>query len=294
MTWEPVDESKYSAVEGSDPSVIFKRKTPETVSTQRRYKIICTGWDCAGWIEQTLASIEMQDLENWDVCIVDDATEDPRQAEIIRNWCDSRDDRWHYIINNKRHYAMHNQVMAIKELNPNPQDVIVWLDLDGDQFAHSKVLNRLEYEYDTGARLTYGQFRPVPDPGPSCHRAQPYPDDVRRTSNYRFYTRWVYCGFNHLRTMEYSIFSQIPEDQFKWPDGRWYEGGNDYVVMMPGLELSMGRDRFVDEVLVLYNHDNPNADYLVNSKKTSAVVLDALARPNILDVLGLTFDGELF
>jgi len=37
-------------------------------------------------------------------------------------------------------FAVRNQVEAIDNMNPADDDIIVWLDVDGDRFAHQEFL----------------------------------------------------------------------------------------------------------------------------------------------------------
>lgn len=222
-------------------------------------------------------SIEEQSVQDYDVLIVDDASTDPRQAKVIQSWCDSRDERWQYVIQNERQFAPRNQFWGINILNPKDDDVIVWLDLDGDRFAHSNVLAHLIDAYADDTLLTYGSYRPIPDMGTST-MATPFPDDVVLLNTYRKETLRA-CHFNHLRTMKGELFRSIPAAQFKWPGGGWYEGGTDYVFMVAGLERAGGRYKYLPEVLCLYNHANPLADNIVHPQEASACVINFLSRP---------------
>lgn len=119
-----------------------------------RFKVVSVGWQCAQWLEATLQSIEDQSLDNWDVWIAYDPSQDDG-AQKIQDWCDSRDDRWSYTINDVRKFAVRNQYESIRNLNPSDEDVVVFLDLDGDRFANVGVLERLAKEYSDGTLLTH-------------------------------------------------------------------------------------------------------------------------------------------
>lgn len=244
-----------------------------------RFKIVTVGWNCVEYIERTLRSIEFQTVADYDVMVVDDATADPRQAELIRSWCDARDDRWNFVINTERRNAVRNQHDAIRALDPADDDVIVWLDLDGDQFAHRRVLERVAAAYDDGQTLlTYGSYRPVPDMGTSTG-VTPFPADVVAANAYRAETLAGTCHFNHLRTMKGVIFRHIPPAHFRWPGtDRWYAAGTDYIFMIAGLELAGGRYECIDEVLCLYNHANPYADNLAHPDESAACTQNYLRR----------------
>lgn len=225
-----------------------------------RFKICSVGWNCEQFIGRTLASVANQSLDNWDMAVIYDKSDD-NGAEIIRYWCSQDSERRRYRINDEHLYAVRNQNEAIYELlQPEDDDVIVFLDLDGDQLANTKVLERLAYYYSNPeVLLTYGQYRPVPDIGDYVG-ARPWPAEVVRNRSYRDYILRQGPCFNHLRTVKAEIFKAIPEDQFKWANGNWYKGATDYVTMIPALELADGRYKFIEEILVDYNHANPFAD----------------------------------
>ena len=240
-----------------------------------RFKIISVGWSCAQFMERTMASIEKQTLDNWDVGIAYDPSDD-KGADIIRAWCDQDPERRKYQINTERRYAAHNQYDMIRAWEPEDDDVLVFLDLDGDQLSHEFVLERLTEAYAEGNFVTYGQYRPIPDQGTST-LATRYPPQVEATNAYRRHTGAYGCCFNHLRTMSARVFKAMPEDNFKYADGSaWYDGGTDYVFMLAALELSGGRYKCFDEVLLDYNHANPLADNIYHPYNNT--VADFLAR----------------
>lgn len=246
------------------------------------FKIVSTGWNCGPWLEQTLRSVEQQSVDNWDIWIVYDPSDDG--ANRIRDWCDQRDERWHYTINDTRQFAPRNQWEAVQRLAPEDDDIVIWLDLDGDRLAHKYVLRVLGDYYNSRAAplVTYGSYRAVPDQGTSP-KAEPFPADIVANNAYRHQMLTGVCCFNHLRTMKGRVVKAIPEDQFKFAGGeqagQWYTTAGDYVFMAAALELAGGRYTVIPDVLLLYNHDNPYADYLMNSIASFATTNDYLRRP---------------
>lgn len=241
-----------------------------------RFKIVSVGWTCAQFLQRTLVSIENQSRDDWDAWITYDPSDD-NGGELIKAWCDKRDDRWNYTLNDIQQFAVQNQYETICRLEPDDDDIIVFLDLDGDQLAHPDVLERLAEHYSDGTLLTYGSYEPVPFAA-SCPPAIPFPDKVIRDSSYRSHMLTGACCFNHLRTMSGAVFNRIPEDQFRWPKGDWYHAGTDYVFMVAGLELAGGRHKHIPEVLCLYNNANPRADYLTHPADADACVQNYLRR----------------
>lgn len=256
------------------------------------FKIVCSGWECTDWIEQTLRSVEQQAAQNWDVWITYDPSEDDG-AHRIKEWCNARVGRWHYTINTERKFAIRNQHEAIASLAPADDDIVVFLDLDGDMLAHPHVLDRLAEAYAGGALVTYGQYRPIPNPG-TCTFASPYPSAVVARNSYR--AHHLHGGgthFNHLRSMAGRVVKAIPEEMFKWPTsgfadlpsgrftweaGDWYQGSTDYVFMLNALELAGGRYEFIPDVLLIYNHANPRADNKTHPHEAHVCLLNFFAR----------------
>lgn len=250
------------------------------------FRIVSTGWECADWLGQTLASVEAQSTDDWTIQVVYDPSADDGAARI-REWCDARDARWRYSLPAERRFAVRNQYDAVQLLAPADDDIVVFLDLDGDRLAHRDVLAHLgEYYRSSNALVTYGSYQPVPDPG-TCAPAIPFPEGVVRTGAYRRQMMTGVCCFNHLRTMRGSIAKAIPVEQFRFVEGphagEWYTTAGDYVFMACALELAQGRYRCIDETLLLYNHANVHADYLTNSLASVAAMNDFLRRPPLGD-----------
>ncbi len=214
-------------------------------------------------MEKTLSSIEAQTLTNWDIGIVYDPSSD-NGAEIIANWCAQDPEHRICQINQEQKFGPRNQYEIIQQLNIQDDDIVIFLDLDGDQLATPDVLEKLKAAYDEGYLVTYGQFRAVPDYGTSG-KAVPYPQHVIDNNNYReFILSGGGCCFNHLRTISGKVVKAIPVTNFQWPDGQWYLTAQDYLFMVAAIELTGGNYKCFDEVLLNYNHDNPLADNKVH------------------------------
>jgi hypothetical protein len=247
------------------------------------FKIISTGWNCGDFAELTLRSVEMQDRYDFEILAVVDPDPSNQTAEIVQNWVRKHnalgDSRWSCQINDEQRFAPRNQYEGIKALEPEDEDIIVFLDLDGDQLAQPYTLQRLADYYADSTLVTYGTYQPVPDLG-LCQPAEPFPDHVVRTNSYRSH---ILNGgktcFNHLRTMKGKVFKAIPEEYFKWTDGSWYKAGTDYTFMMAALELAGGRYKCIMETMVIYNNANPHADNIEHPQETGRCVIDSLSKP---------------
>lgn len=231
------------------------------------------------WIKGTLDSISEQDYDHYTVCVVDDASTDEGQADFIEAYCKSQG--WEYILREKHVGAMGNQVAAINRICLYDDDVIVIVDGD-DRLASNDVLSYLSHVYSKGTvDMTYGSYIPDP-PSPTCPMPRAYPQEVVAAGNYRTWTRKHGIIFNHLRTFKYGLFKQMNEDvDFKWPDGKWFEACADTAIMIPALELSGGRHRYISKKLYIYNSENPISDWRKRAdtiNKTHEYILGTLKR----------------
>lgn len=242
------------------------------------FKIISCGWQCAQFLEQTLQSVYDQTVKDWQCAIIYDKSDD-NGADLIMKFCDTHPGRWTGRFNEQQNYAAHNQWEALQILSPTDDDIVIWLDLDGDMLAHPSVLDNLLTAYSDGTPLlTYGSYQAVPEP-PEPPRILPYPDDVVASNSYRQDALYNGPRFNHLRTMKGRIANNIPEDLFKWPDGSWYMSGQDYIFMLSGLELAGGRYKVLPEILHIYNDANPLADNKVHGQETHRCDVDFMSKP---------------
>ena len=247
------------------------------------FKIVSVGWQCAQFLERTLLTVSAQTRGDFEIMITYDPSTDDG-AQMILDWCAERDERWRYQINGSQHWAVRNQYEAIIDLDPADDDIIVFLDLDGDQLAHPEVLERLAEAYSDGTLLTYGNNQ--------HSKAVPYPAEVVRGRTYRQHILdGRGCCFNHVRCMKGKVFRAIPPNYFKWSSssprhGEWLPAGTDYVFMVSGLELVNGRYKCLEETLLIYNAENPLADNVTHPGDTHLAVMDFLNRPPLAPMEG--------
>lgn len=215
---------------------------------------------------KTLRSVESQQNPNWLMHIVDDGSSREQQMKI-RRWVTDKatrgDFRWGYTIHDENRGAVRNQYEGVRAMNPEDDDVIVFLDLDGDQLAHPKVLDRLEEYYSDDTLVTYGSYRPVPDPGGPVP-VHPYPPNVVAEGSYRKYTQTHGTRYNHLRTAKWKVLKEIPQSYFMFSPEEWIFSPTDLIVMMGCLELAGGRYKCIQETLLLYNAEQPHPDHTRN------------------------------
>lgn len=212
-------------------------------------------------LERSLYSIGTQTDSNFGVLIGDDHSDDPKVAEVLDSLGDSGlPPNWSVHRRPERLSVVGNQATLIRSVPMAPEDVLVFLDGD-DRFAHPEVLSRLREVYsDPHVDLTYGSYQADP-PNDGCLPARPIPTEVCAVRG--GYRKWYAANgtaWNHLRTFRRRIFDAIP-DSYMRVNGQWLEGGADYALMTPALELAGGRHRFIPETLALYTSDRPDAEW---------------------------------
>lgn len=253
------------------------------------FKIICAGWNCARFVTDTLESIDMQGRRDFEVMITYEGDANDPGFDIISDWINSKNrmsfaTRWekqgHYhsvfrVGQENFLYGTKARYDAIQMLNPNDEDVIIWLNIDGDRFAHWRVLDRVWDAYADGfPLLTYGNFETVPRIAAPLF-ALPYDNAIIANRSFRS------APFRaaDLRTMKYKVFKEIPIDQFQWNSyssigNGWYTKIDDMTSMIPALELVGIRHRYIEEVLMHYNTLNPYSGTQIAPEETHACDVD--------------------
>jgi glycosyltransferase involved in cell wall biosynthesis len=224
-----------------------------------RYKIVVAAYNSPQYITRCLKSIENQTMQNIDVCVGDDASESDKQKKIIKDFCERNN--WKFIFNEKRLGVLHNQYNIIQELEPNDEDVLVWVD--GDDALHSnKSIEKLNSYYEKfDVRLTYGNYRSVPY-SKTCPMPREYPERTIKENSYRKDVYTVGVLYNHLRTVKYDLFKRLdPKTDFQYDNGEWFKVCADPAVMIPCLEMAGPRHMFIKEVLYDYTSDNSISEW---------------------------------
>jgi glycosyltransferase involved in cell wall biosynthesis len=216
-------------------------------------------------LSRCLQMLDAQDDEDFHVVIADDASEDSGVDAVLTNYLDREHfDNWTVLRNETRLRTLHNQVQAIRSVEMNPEDVIVFCDGD-DRLARHDTLSTLRGYYTDDVDLTYGSYEPDP-PSETCPSIELIPYDVcAKRGGYRQWARSHGTRWNHLRTFRRRIFDAIPESYFIH-DGEWLTACPDHALMTPALELAGGRHRMIPETMLIYTSDRPDAEWRVDAE----------------------------
>lgn len=226
-----------------------------------RAKVIVTGRDCLNLTIQCLTSIAGQDGVGFDVCVVDDDSEDEECPKVVERICNRRG--WSYILNHDRRYALYNQVAAIRLLGGDPEDPLIFVDRD-DRFAHNHAVRDIvaDYQRDWQRIAVAGSF--ICDPvSPTSAPAVGFPFDAWRHP--RSVRGWMQdCGagaFSHPRSFRRICFDRMTE--LDWThDGKWFTTSADVALTIPAMEMAGPHGTYVSsEVRLVYTADQPWSDW---------------------------------
>lgn len=237
--------------------------------------VIVPFYNCMGWIDRCLRTLQDQTHPKFQVVVIDDASNDGSSwyAEGI-----CKELGWAYYYNEKNMKCPYNLWYAIGKTGAAPGDVIFLLDGD-DYLPHERVLSRFAEVYgEADVWMTYGQYMSDP-PDYGCTPAVPPPYEAVMYRSYRK----VNCFFNHPITFRKFLFDAIPVEEFKDNDGNWFQAGYDRTLIYPLMELATPYPwnkvndneadhwRFLNEINYVYNSENPNSDWRVMAKETLLV-----------------------
>lgn len=247
-------------------------------------KIIIPSYNSVKWLRKTLDSVKRQAYRNYDVCVIDDASTQEGQKEIISEYTAKHG--WKAIFRKKNHGALANIVDGIKYLSPQDEDII--LLLDGDDWLYDKsVFSKIAKAYcEEPITMTYGQF--ITYPRWQLGLCTPLSAEVLLKKNFRE----VPFAFSHLRTFKYKVWKEIQEKDLKDASGNYFKTAWDLAIMYPLLEMTGGEScKFINDILYVYNMDNPlndciahaqlqaNTAHYIRSKKPYGRVFDTKCIP---------------
>jgi len=217
------------------------------------FSITINTYNHEDWIENCLLSCLEQDYDNFEVIVIDDISTD-RTFEICQQVQKRFPERLRAIQNKEKIYS---QVRNILELTKISKEGSIVISIDGDDcLKHNQVLNKLNSVYNSGeVWMTYGRYEEYPYNDVSASYYE-YPRNVVEGNLFREY-RWM---ASHLRSYRRELFLKIKEEDFKLPDGEWLDVTGDQAFMLPMLEMSKERSRFIPDILYVYNVANPNRD----------------------------------
>ncbi len=215
-----------------------------------KYHIISPFYNAESFLERCISSLKRQKYDNFNCILVDDISTD--NSYNVAKQAISDDNRFKLIKNDEKSYALKNISDAIDISGADDDDVIILLDGD-DWFASGLTLGHLNTHYeDSECWMTYGSYVMHPygvkGPEPSA-----YPQDVIDNNTYRK-DAW---RASHLRTFRKKIWDKINKEDLQDSGGNFYKMAYDQAIMLPLIEMSGDRSKYLESVLHVYNKENP-------------------------------------
>jgi len=231
-----------------------------TQASDTHFAVVVPSYNNELWVQQNLQSLATQDYSNWSLYYINDCSTDQtgkRAEELVKEL--HLKSKTTLIHNTERHGALANIYNTVQQCKPH--DVIVLLDGD-DRLAHSTVLSHLAHVYaDSTVWMTYGSFVCDP-PGGTKTTCESIPEKVARKNRFRKHS-WV---TSHLRTFYAKLFHLIKKEDLLW-EGEFFPTTWDLAIMFPLLEMaSHGHYKYIQEVLYVYNTQNPLMDRKIHGK----------------------------
>ncbi len=240
-----------------------------------QFKIIIPSWNSIAYLPRTIASIEAQTYRNFQVCLIDDHSALKEQRDLIVKTCEH--DHWDYILHDTNLGPLAGIIEAVKLLKCQDPDVI--LIVDGDDWLYSaNALAKLNQVYsENDVYLTWGSFETYP-PG---DRLMNYAAAVEPTIIHQKLYRLVTDVFGHPRTFKYRLFREIKDEDLRDPNtGQYFRVSGDKALLYPMLEMAGDKVMFINEVLYVYNIDNPLNDFKINRPEQIEATAYLRSRPS--------------
>ena len=228
------------------------------------FKIVIPMYNVEDWVETTIESVMQQNYKNFQCVIIDDISTDS-SYEIVSRLI-AQDDRFSIVKNEEKKFALKNIYEGIELTNPSPDDVIVNLDGD-DWLANKSVLKKVNEVYkNNDILLTYGNHTNFPDGEPFWPLFR-YPMDIVENNSFREFRFLA----SHLRTYKYKLWKKIKIEDLQDENGVFFSTGLDFAFMVPMLEMAGNRFEFIEDILYVYNNQNPLNDYKIVPQEQMAV-----------------------
>lgn len=206
------------------------------------------------WIRKCIESCITQNYDNFEVILVDAISTD-KTFEIAKEY-----ETCNYFKAYQNEIRV-PQIANILWLTKTSKEGSIIVSVDGDDWLKNKdVLSYLNNIYNSGdIWVTYGTYENYPY-GTRAGWVYEYPEHVRRHNLFRQYD-WL---GTHLRTYKRELFLKIDENDFKRADGEWMDTTGDMAFMIPLLEMSGEKSKYINDILYVYNAGNSSSDSNLN------------------------------
>jgi len=240
----------------------------DTIITELPIVVITASRNNAQWFQLNLSSIISQEYSNWRLIYIDDNSTDGT-AELVQNYMDTAGFSSHMTLirNTERKGHLANQYAAIHSCKPEEIIIIIdgddWL-VDSEWPMHKQVFSYINAVYQTeDIWITYGQFWYWKKNKKGL--CKPLPNGALHDGTIRQFS-W---RTSHLRTFYAGLFQKIALEDLLW-NGGFLPKCADVATMFPMIEMAGTHTKFIQDVLYMYNDDNP-ASFHHNPEEQRAI-----------------------
>ena len=237
-----------------------------------KFNIVVPLYNAEKYIGRCLKTIKAQKYENLEVVVVNDVSSDNSKEIVTQEIAGF--DNFHLINTNENGGPLSSLIKGINYLDPEKEDVVVVVDGD-DWLATPNVLNTLEEAYlNNNCLMTFGSYIEYPS-GKKGKFSRKIPDEVIKNKSYRK-SEWM---TSHLRTFKCKLFRMIREEDLGNFEQKYFKRAGDVAAMFPMLEMAEERALFIDEILYVYNRNNPLNEDKVDHMQQLAVEHEVRNKP---------------
>lgn len=218
-----------------------------------RFIIVVPGWNCEKWAKRCINSVLNQTYQNFLCVVVDDASTDNTWSILQRIDHQGKHRKFMYLKNEQNLGSCYSMWRGINALDLNPDDIIVFLDLDDQLRWDALEVIRRHYRRNPNHLMAYGNW--INEQGSVWDISKSvYPKSVIKKRSFR---EVRYQGAP-VRTFKYKLVKGLSEYDMKDNSGAWIRNCTDVAFMIPLLELSgEGRIGVMKEPVYIYNQGRP-------------------------------------
>lgn len=214
------------------------------------FTILIPSYNNIKWIEKSIDSAINQNYKNFDIIYIDAESTDGSYELVLNKY----HNKIFIVKNDVRKYQIENFLVGTKMAKE--KSIIVTLDGD-DWLKHDNVLNVLNDVYNDDVWMTYGSYEN--DNGTKGITGY-YDNNIIQNNSFRKSSWYA----SHLRTFRKELFLSIKDSDLRDNSGNYYKMAGDLLMEFPMLEMSGFKSRHIDQILYVYNRQNPLSDDKIN------------------------------
>lgn len=246
-----------------------------------KYWVVTSGYNCERYIEKCYRSIVNQITDaDFDFIMIDDGSID--NTSRIMSSFPVQNKGWVFsnLENMGRCYSIYHYIklFVVDQARIEKDDVLIMLGMDDELLPGA--IERIKYEYDRGAWMTYGNWQ---DQFGKVNELLYIPLEVAQARSYRR-SRWVTTG---LQTFKRFLFDAVTPKDLQDAKGNWLTNCTDLALTFPLLEQCPDyKIHKIREPICLYNRNISNSTLNRLGKKHKTEIREYLKTMPIKPLYG--------